>query len=79
MNELEVIETLKKIFKLVVNKDADVENITKESKIIEDLGITSIGIVYLAIAIEEAFDVDMSDVTYKSFVTVGDVIDYILK
>lgn len=77
MSEVEIIDKLKKIFKLVVNKDANVENISADSKIISDLGVNSVGIIYLAIAIEETFDVDVTSVSYNTFVTVGDVVNYI--
>lgn len=77
MTELEIIEELKRIFTLVMNRNADLSNITRDSKLIEDLGVNSIGLVYLAVAVEETFDVDMSSVTFNSFKTVGDVIDYI--
>ena len=77
MHEIEILEKLKKIFKLVVNKDADIEKINKESKILSDLGVNSVGIIYLAIAIEETFNVDVSSVSYNTFSTVGDVINYI--
>ena len=77
MTELEIIEELKRIFILVMNRNADLSNITRDSKLIEDLGVNSIGLVYLAVAVEETFDVDMSSVTFNSFKTVGDVIDYI--
>ena len=77
MKEEEIVEKLKDIFKLVVNRGADLTKITKESKLVEDLGINSVGAIYLSIAIEEVFGVDVSEVSYDSFKTVGDVIEYI--
>ena len=77
MTKLEILDELKKIFTLVVNRNMDVSTIKMESKIVNDLGISSVGLIYLMVAIEETFSIDMSDVTFNSFETVGDVVKYI--
>lgn len=77
MRELEILEELKKIFVLVVNRGASVDKMTLEAKIISDLGVSSVGMIYLMVAIEEQFGIDMSDVTFNTFESVGDVVSYI--
>ena len=77
MTKLEILDELKKIFTLVVNRNMDVSTIKMESKIINDLGVSSVGLIYLMVAIEETFDIDMSDASFDSFETVQDVVDYI--
>ena len=77
MAELEILEELKKIFTLVINRNADVNNMNLDAKIVQDLGVSSVGLIYLVVAIEEQFGIDMSDVTVNSFETVGDVVNYI--
>ena len=77
MNELEILEKLKKIFVLVVNRGAEVNKMAMDSKIVNDLGVSSVGMIYLMVAIEEQFGIDMSDVTFNTFETVGDVVNYI--
>ena len=77
MTELEILEELKKIFVLVVNRGADVDKLTLDAKIVSDLGVSSVGLIYLMVAIEEQFGIDMSDATFNSFETVGDVVQYI--
>lgn len=77
MTELEILEELKKIFVLVVNRGADVDKVTLDAKIVSDLGVSSVGLIYLMVAIEEQFDIDMSDATFDSFETVSDVVNYI--
>ena len=57
--------------------DIDVEKITLDTDIMTGLGVNSIGLVYLVVAIERVFDIDMSDVTFNTFKVVGDVVDYI--
>ena len=77
MAEGEILEQLKKIFTWVINRSADVNNMTLDAKIISDLGVSSVGLIYLMVAIEEQFGIDMSDATFNSFETVGDVVQYI--
>ena len=77
MTKLEILDELKKIFTLVVNRNMDVSTIKMESKIVNDLGISSLGLIYLMVAIEETFDIDMSDASFDSFETVQDVVNYI--
>ena len=77
MQKEEILQKLKEIFVLVVNRDADVSNINLESKIVQDLGVSSVGLIYLMVAVEETFNIDMSDASFNSFETVGDVVNYI--
>ena len=79
MNRTEILEKLKGIFKIVVNNGVDVASVKEQSNIALDLGVNSIGQLYMAIAIEKEFDVDMSEVAPSKFITVADVIDYIEK
>ena len=77
MSEKEIFEKLTNIFNIVINRSVDVSKINIDSKIIEDLGVNSIGLIYLAVAVEEEFDVDMSNASLESFKTIRDVINYI--
>ncbi len=79
MTELEIFEKLKEIFHLVINRSTDLSNVTKEAKIVSDLGVSSVGLIYLMVAVEETFSIDLSDVTFSTFETIDDVIQYILK
>lgn len=77
MKNEEILQKLKEIFVIVVNKDANLDSITYESKIVQDLGVSSVGLIYLMVAVEETFNIDMSDASFNSFETVLDVINYI--
>ena len=77
MSEKEIFEKLTNIFNIVINRSVDVSKINMDSKIIEDLGVNSIGLIYLAVAVEEEFGVDMSNASLESFKTIRDVINYI--
>ncbi len=43
----------------------------------EDLGLSSVNMLYMIIATEEVFDIRFDDVGVNEFQTVGDVMDYI--
>ena len=75
---MEILEKLKEIF-ININPDSelDMNSITEESRIIEDLGLNSIGVLYLVLAIEEEFNVVMHNSSIENFKTLGDVISYI--
>lgn len=71
-----VFEKLLDIFQNIV-PDSDLDNVTLESKIIDDLGFNSIGIFYMVLAIEREFNVTMHNVSLEKFVTVNDVVKFI--
>lgn len=76
MNKIEILEKLKEIFAMI-NPNADLNKIDENSKLKEDLAMTSLSMVYIVVALENEFDIDMSEVSFNSFVTVNDVINYI--
>lgn len=77
MERQEILEKLRKIFSMIVRGNTDVSLINEDADIILDLGVNSVGMMYMSIAIEKEFGIDMSDVTYNTFRTVGDVVTYI--
>ena len=62
---------------MVVCNGVNIDLITEESNIKLDLGVNSVGLIYLVVAIEKIFQVNMMNVTVETFKTVGDVITYI--
>lgn len=57
------------------NDAAKTENIGEDDKLLTGLGIDSVSMLYMVIAVEETFGIEFD--TDKPFVTVGEVIDYI--
>lgn len=51
--------------------------INDQTRILEDLGFTSIAMLYMAVSIEETFAVCLNDVNIWELRTMGDVIDVI--
>lgn len=79
MNREEIIEKLKEIAELTVQDPSCLANMNEDADLNTDLGLSSVGILYIAIAIEEMFGIRMDDVRFGDFKTVRDVADYIEK
>ena len=59
--------------------DMDLSQLPESASLVSDLGLSSVGVLYVVIATEELFDIRFDDVGFADFQTVGDVIDYIQK
>ena len=80
MTRDEIIEKLKTILKYTVsNPEELLSNLTEESNLYTDLSLSSVGMLYIIIAIEETFKIKFENVNFEDFQTVKDVIDYISK
>ena len=73
MKREEIVEKLKDIIIIAMpNKKEIIEKCTADSNLITDVGLNSVGLLYIVIAVEELFNVSFDD-----FETVKNVIDYI--
>ncbi len=80
MSRTEIADKLKDIMSVAFGTDAQqLDSYTEASRLVEDLGLNSVGILYVVIGIEEVFSVRFGDIGASEFKTVGDVIDYIEK
>jgi len=77
MTESEVFEGLKEIL-AVMKPHLDVSQATLDSNLIRDLGIDSLSMLLMSLALENKFNVTF-DTTRAPFVTVGEVVTYILE
>ncbi len=57
--------------------EIDVETITPETRITEDLNADSLDVVEMLMAVEDEFEVHIPDEEIENMKTVGDVVDYI--
>jgi len=75
-----VIEKLKKITKGIMadaNNGIDYDNINENSRLAEDVGLTSISMLMLVIGIEEEFKIELPIKDASNCKTVGDIVKVI--
>jgi len=73
------IEKLRSIIERIFGNDIDTSNFGPESRLKEDIGMNSISMLYVAIAIEEEFGIELTNSDLGSLITVQDVLDRIGK
>lgn len=74
----EITEKLKEILSMV--KGISIEELSElneSSRLIEDVGLNSVGILYIVIGVEEMFGIRFENVGFNDFKTIGDVTSYI--
>ena len=74
---MNVFETLKEVFESVFEGEISTENLSPASNLREDVGINSIGMLYMAMALEEQYSIKFTNDDFLKIATVGDVIECI--
>ena len=69
-----MLERLKALLGQVFEGQIPAEGVTEFSRLIEDVGMNSIGLLYMAMAVEEEFGVTFDNEDFPRLKTVGDVI-----
>ena len=70
-----VFEKMKQI--LSEQLDADIESITMDTDIQDDLGADSLDVVEMLMSIEDEFEIEIPDEKIETLKTVGQVVEYI--
>lgn len=70
-------DRLVKVFTKVMEDDAELAKLSPEADLFKDLELNSIGLLYMAIAIEEEFGISFKNEDINSLRTVNDVIKYL--
>ena len=63
----------------LISKYTEAENITPESALIADLGLSSFDLVAIVADFEDEFEIEVPDRDVMSFVTVQDILNYLEK
>ena len=80
MNRAQILKELKDILRQIEGHDDNViDAATEETPLRTQLGLNSIGMLYIMIVIEEKFSVSFENATMDSFKRLGDVVDFIEK
>ena len=71
-------DTAGKVKSIIVEQlGVQADEVTESASFIEDLGADSLDIVELVMALEEEYDIEISDEDAEKILTVGDAISYI--
>ena len=74
----EIKEKLTDIMKMVMrDRMPDLSSLDEGASLVNDLGLSSVGVLYIVIAIEEFFGIEFENVGFGDFATIGDVVDHI--
>ncbi|WP_223823349.1 acyl carrier protein, partial [Helicobacter pylori] len=76
-NDTNLFKTIQAVIAEQLNIDAS--QVTPEAKFVKDLGVDSLDIVELIMALEERFGIEIPDEQAEKIVNVGDVMRYIEK
>lgn len=78
MNRNEILEKLKEILISADESSAEtIHLVNDQTRLQADLGLSSVNMLYMMIAVEEEFSIRFDDVGMNEFKTVGDVVGYI--
>ena len=65
--------------KEILNKYTEMENITEDLSLTQDLMLTSLDVVSMVGEFEDAFDIEIADEDVMQIKTVGDILEYLKK
>lgn len=73
-NANNIIERLTVLFNNVFEGALSLEGLSMDSRLVEDLGMNSIGLLYMAMAVEEEFGVKFTNEDFSKMRAVADVV-----
>ncbi len=73
---MDIEEKLRSILK-GFDAGIDVDALTRESSLKDDLDMSSVSMLYMAVALEDEFGIDFANIDLGALKTIGDVIDQI--
>lgn len=71
---MQTFQRLVNVFNTVFEDEVSADNVKLEADLREDMGINSIGMLYLAMAVEEEFGIKFSNEDFTGIRTVADVV-----
>ena len=74
MNRSEIIDKLSEVFEFTLGTEPRFD---ENSRLVDDLGFSSVDMLYMMIATEESFGIRFENIGVMDLATVGSVIDYI--
>lgn len=73
MQRKEIEKKLKELIK-EIDEEIPADELTEDSLLKEDAGLSSVAMLYMAVSIENEFGIDLSEAKMSDLKTVGDVV-----
>lgn len=73
MQNIQIEEKLKGLLK-EIDDGIDTDAVCEESRLKEDVGLSSVAMIYMAVSIENEFGIDLQNEDMGALKTVGDVV-----
>lgn len=78
LSRIEIMDKLRDILLFADEENKEgIEKAGENTDLATDLGLTSVKMLYMVIAIEETFDIRFENVGFNDFKIMKDIIDYI--
>lgn len=68
---------LRTLFSQVFDRDLDLSSLNYDTRLVQDLGMNSVGLLYMALALEEEFSVQFENEDLQQLTSVGSVIRWL--
>ena len=78
MQNMDIEAKLKELL-YEIDDEIDIDAICEDSLLKEDVGLSSVAMLYMAVSIENEFEIDLSEADMSSLKTVADVVSLIRK
>lgn len=76
---MNTFDRLIEVCNAVFEGEIDVSSVTLQSNLRDDIGINSVGLLYMAMALEEEFSIKFTNDDFAGIKTIADVVDTIEK
>jgi acyl carrier protein len=71
-------QTVERVMEILVDQlGIDINDMTEDSEILNDLGADSLDIAELLCTVEEEWDIEIDDEEIRSVITISQLVDYI--
>jgi acyl carrier protein len=74
LNDTELYERIRLVLRQVIPKGASPDNISPETRLLEDLNVDSVHVIDLVLGLEDAFGISIEDGVIETIKTVGDLV-----
>ena len=71
---MNTIDRIERVLDSVFEGEIDASGVTEESDLREDVGLSSVAMLYMVMGLEEEFGIKFTNADFEKMTTVGDVV-----